>query len=170
MQLVGLKSVHVGEPLPKGVKDEGASTLMQAYKKITQPYNGGLSTNFSMPSSNDFYREGESDPFYSAYDPTTGSKELSWTVADFDDETMAFYFGTTEPQEGKMYEGVKGFIFDAESGGSVAFARLKFVAQLGGSMNKTDPMQIQVSAKVQAPENGGVSWWPIATPKYTEDV
>lgn len=161
MQIVGCKAIYVGAPLPKGVKDEGALELMKAYKRIQQPYNGGISTNFSMPSSNDFFREGETDAFYSAYDPTTGSKELSWNVADFDDETLNFYFGETEPDEGIMYEGIKGFVFVSESGGAIAFARLKYVAQLGGSINKTDPLQIQVSAKVLAPENGGRAWYPL---------
>lgn len=168
-QMIGLKSIHVGAPLPNGVKGENANDLIAAYKKTTQPYNGGVSTNFSLPSSNDFYREGEADPFYSAYDPTTGSKELTWNIADFDDQTLEFYFGTTEPDEGKMYEGVKGFVFDAESGLSIAFSRLKYVAVLGGGMNKTEPLQIQVSAKVLAPEKGGRAWWPVVDPKYTED-
>lgn len=166
MQLVGLKSVHIGEPLPKGVKAPDASELMAAYTKTTQPYNGGMTTNFTLPSSNDFYREGEDNPFWSAYDPTTGSKELSWNIADFDDETMALYFGTTEPEQGVMYEGIKGFIFDADSGSSLAFARLKYTAQLSGGMNKGEPLLIAVSAKVMAPAEGGCAWWPIKTPTY----
>ena len=95
-----------------------------------------------------FYREGEADPFYSAIDETTGTKEVTWNVVDFDDDTMEFYFGTTEPAKGEIYEGVKAFVFDSKSGGSIAFARLKYVATLGGGINKTDPLQIQVSAKV----------------------
>lgn len=47
---------------------------------------------------------------------------------------------------------------------------LKYVATLGGGINKTDPLQIQVSAKVLAPEQGGYSWWPITTPEYTKSV
>ncbi len=83
---------------------------------------------------------------------------------------MEFYFGTTEPAKGEIYEGVKAFVFDSKSGGSIAFARLKYVATLGGGINKTDPLQIQVSAKVLAPEQGGYSWWPITTPEYTKSV
>ena len=54
-QIIGLKAVHAGNPLPKGVKDAGAADLMKAFTKISQPYNGGVSTNFAIPSSNDFY-------------------------------------------------------------------------------------------------------------------
>ena len=106
-QIIGLKAVHAGNPLPKGVKDAEAADLMKAFTKISQPYNGGVSTNFAIPSSNDFYREGEADPFYSAIDETTGTKEVTWNVVDFDDDTMEFYFGTTEPAKGEIYEGVK---------------------------------------------------------------
>ena len=127
-QIIGLKAVHAGNPLPKGVKGAGAADLMKAFTKISQPYNGGVSTNFAIPSSNDFYREGEADPFYSAIDETTGTKEVTWNVVDFDDDTMEFYFGTTEPAKGEIYEGVKAFVFDSKSGGSIAFARLKYVA------------------------------------------
>ena len=124
MQLVGLKSCHAGNPLPKGVKGTGAEELLKALKKITQPYQGGVTFNFSNPTSNKFHREGEADPFFSMRDPTTGSKEVTWNVADFDDDTLGFYFGTTEPAKGELYEGEKAFVFDAESGGSIAFARL----------------------------------------------
>lgn len=170
MQLVGLKSCHAGDPLPKGVKDEGATALLAALKKITQPYQGGVTFNFSNPTSNKFYREGEADPFFSMRDPTTGSKEVTWNIADFDDDTMAFYFGTTEPEEGKLYEGEKCFVFDTESGASIAFARLKYVAALSGGVNTGSPASIAVSADVLAPEQGGVSWWPIETPTYNGDA
>lgn len=168
MQLVGLKSCHAGNPLPKGVKGAGAEELLKALKKITQPYRGGVTFNFSNPTSNKFYREGEADPFFSMRDPTSGSKEVTWNVADFDDDTLEMYFGTTEPAEGKLYEGEKAFVFDAESGASIAFARLKYTASLSGSLNTSDPLQIAVSADVLAPEQGGIAWWPIATPEYTE--
>lgn len=168
MQLVGLKSCHAGNPLPKGVKDTGAEELLKALTKITQPYQGGVTFNFSNPTSNKFYREGEADPFFSMRDPTSGSKEVTWNVADFDDDTLEMYFGTTEPAEGKLYEGEKAFVFDAESGASIAFARLKYTASLSGSLNTSDPLQIAVSADVLAPEQGGIAWWPIATPEYTE--
>jgi len=168
MQLVGLKSCHAGNPLPKGVKDIGAEALLKALTKITQPYQGGVTFNFSNPTSNKFYREGEADPFFSMRDPTSGSKEVTWNVADFDDDTLEMYFGTTEPAEGKLYEGEKAFVFDAESGASIAFARLKYTASLSGSLNTSDPLQIAVSADVLAPEQGGIAWWPIATPEYTE--
>lgn len=168
MQLVGLKSCHAGNPLPKGVKEIGAEALLKALTKITQPYQGGVTFNFSIPTSNKFYREGEADPFFSIRDPTSGSKEVTWNVADFDDDTLEMYFGTTEPAEGKLYEGEKAFVFDAESGASVAFARLKYTASLSGSLNTSDPLQIAVSADVLAPEQGGIAWCPIATPEYTE--
>lgn len=170
MQLVGLKSCHAGAPLPKGVKDVGASTLLAALKKITQPYQGGITFNFSNPTSNKFHREGEVDPFFSMRDPTTGSKEVTWNVADFDDDTLEFYFGTTEPAAGELYEGEKSFVFDSESGGSIAFARLKYTATLSGGMSTSDPLQISVSADVLAPAEGGYAWWPITTPSYTEDT
>lgn len=166
MQLVGLKSCYAGAALPKGVKDTGAAALMAKFKKIQQPYNGGVTLNFSPPTSNKFHREGEADPFFSMRDATSGTKEITWNIADFDDETMKFYFGTTEPEEGVLYEGVGGFVFNAMSGASIAFARLKFTASLGGSMNSSDPLQIQVSADVLAPEEGGVAWWPIPTPTF----
>lgn len=168
MQLVGLKSCHAGNPLPKGVKDTGAEALLKALTKITQPYQGGVTFNFSNPTSNKFYREGEADPFFSMRDPSSGSKEVTWNVADFDNDTLEMYFGTTEPAEGKLYEGEKAFVFDAESGASIAFARLKYTASLSGSLNTSDPLQIAVSADVLAPEQGGIAWWPIATPEYTE--
>nr|DAL98140.1 MAG TPA: hypothetical protein [Caudoviricetes sp.] len=168
MQLIGLKSCHAGNPLPKGVKDTGAEALLKAFTKITQPYQGGVTFNFSNPTSNKFYREGEADPFFSMRDPSSGSKEVTWNVADFDDDTLEMYFGTTEPAEGKLYEGEKAFVFDAESGASIAFARLKYTASLSGSLNTSDPLQIAVSADVLAPEQGGIAWWPIATPEYTD--
>ena len=170
MQLVGLKSCHAGNPLPKGVKGAGAEALLKALTKITQPYQGGVTFNFSNPTSNKFYREGEADPFFSMRDPTSGSKEVTWNVADFDDDTLEMYFGTTEPAEGKLYEGEKAFVFDAESGASIAFARLKYTASLSGSLNTSDPLQIAVSADVLAPEQGGIAWWPIATPEYTQST
>ncbi len=168
MQLVGLESCHIGAPLPKGIKDTGANALMAAFKRIKQPYNGGVTFNFSNPTSNKFYREGEADPFFAMRDPTSGSKEITWNVVDFDDDTLEFYFGTTEPTEGKLYEGEKAFVFDTKSGASIAFARLKYTASLGGGLNTSDPLQIQVSADVLAPSEGGVAWWPIQTPEYTE--
>lgn len=170
MQLIGLKSCHAGNPLPKGVKDAGAEALLKALTKITQPYQGGVTFNFSNPTSNKFYREGEANPFFSMRDPTSGSKEVTWNVADFDDDTLEMYFGTTEPAEGKLYEGEKAFVFDAESGASIAFARLKYTASLSGSLNTSDPLQIAVSADVLAPEQGGIAWWPIATPEYTQST
>ena len=166
MQLVGLKAVYVGEPLPLGVKDTGASALMAKFKPITQPYKGGVTTNFSNPSSTKFYREGESNPFFAIFDPTSGEKALSWNVADFDDNTLEFYFGKTHPEEGEMYEGEKAFVFVSESGLSLAFARLKFAATLTGSLNTSDPLQISVSAEVLAPSKGGVAWWPVTTPAF----
>ena len=167
-QLVGLKSIHAGEPLPKGVKDTGADALLKALKKISQPYQGGVTLNFSNPTSNKFYREGEAEPFFSMRDPTSGTKELTWNVADFDDDTLEFYFGTSELTEGKLYEGMKAFVFDTESGFSLAFARLKFTASLTGSFSSSDSLQIAVSAEVLAPAEGGVAWSPIPTPAYTE--
>lgn len=179
MQLVGLKSVHAGEPLPKGVKDDGAAALMAEYIEIMKPYKGGISLNFSNPSSNKFYREGEALPFFSMVDPTSGEKNITWNVADFDDidekdaqgnilkeSTMTFYFGTTEPLKGEVYEGTKGFVFETASGKSIAFARLKYSATLSGGINDSDPLQISVTAEVLTPAEGGVAWWPIDTPKW----
>lgn len=167
MQIVGLNSVHVGEPLPKGVSDSGADALIKAFKKIQQPYKGGVQLNFAVPSKNEFYREGEDSPFYSEYDATTATKEVTWSVADWDDETLEFYFGTTEPEQGKMYEGEKAFAFDGNSGGTMVFARLKFVAVPSGAFNSTDPLVANVTATVLAPAEGGRAWKPIVTPTYT---
>lgn len=167
MQLVGLKEIRVGAPLAKGVKDTSAATAIKAFAKIKQPFQGGITFNFSNPTSQKYYREGEADPFFALKDPTSGSKELSWNVADFDDDTLAFYFGTTEPEEGKLYEGQKAFVFVAESGSSLAFANLKYAASLTGGMNTGAPAQIAVTAEVLAPADGGYSWWPITTPDFT---
>lgn len=176
MQLVGLKAVYVGNPLPNGVKDSGAAALMAKFTRIMQPYKGGINTNFSNPSSTKFYREGQPNPFFAIFDPTTGEKALSWNVADFDDvdtetkdSTMSFYFGKTEPESGEMYEGEKAFVFVTETGYALAFARLKYAATLTGGLNTSDPLQISVSAEVLAPEVKGVAWWPILTPEFDED-
>lgn len=168
MQLVGCKEIRVGDPLAKGVKDTSAEEAMKAFTPIKQPLQGGVTFNFSNPSSNKWYREGEADPFFSMRDPTSGSKEVTWNVVDFDDDTLNFYFGTTEPTKGELYEGEKAFVFVTESGASIAFARMKFTATLGGGLNTSDPLQIQVSADVLAPEQGGVAWWPIETPEFSE--
>lgn len=171
MQLVGLKAVYAGDPLPKGVKDEGAAELMKAYKKIAQPYKGGVNINFSNPSSTKFYREGERNPFAVIFDPTTGEQKVSWAVADFDDDTLEFYFGTTEPQEGELYEGEKGFVFVTEGNEgkvSLAVANLKYAAIITGGLNTSDPLQISVEGDVQAPKEGGYAWWRITTPEFTE--
>lgn len=168
MQFVGLVNAYAGTPLPKGVKDTGANALIKAWTKITQPYQGGVTTNFSMPTSTEFYREGEADPFYSVVDSATATKELTWEVADMDEATMAFYFGETEPEEGKIYEGEKGFAFVSKSGVTLAFARLKYSAILTGSMNATEPLRISVSAKVLAPAQGGAGWWPIEGDLFNE--
>lgn len=167
MQLVGCDAVYVGDPLAKGVKDSNAEEAIKKFTKIMQPYQGGVTFNFSNPTSNKFYREGEADPFFSLRDPTSGSKEVTWSVADFDSTTLEMYFGTEEPAEGKLYEGEKAFVFVTKSGASLVFARLKFTAALGGALNSSDPLQIQVSADVLAPTQGGVSWGPIVTPEFT---
>lgn len=169
-QIVGLKSINVGDALPKGVTDAGAPALIKAYTRITQPYQGGVTTNFSMPSSTEFFREGESEPFYSAVDTSSATKKLSWEVADFDDETLKFYFGDTEPDEGKIYEGVSGFVFNSNSGNSLAFARLKFMAILTGNFSSSEPLRISVEATVLGAEEGGKAWWVIPTPEYSEDA
>lgn len=165
--IVGLTSIHVGEPLKKGAKDSGAAALVAGWKKITQPYQGGVQTNFTLPTSTEFFRENEADPFYSASDGSTATKKLTWEVADWDDNTLKFYFGTTEIEEGKLYEGVKGFAFDAKGGFSMVFARLKYVAIPTGGMNATEPLRISVEATILGPEEGGAGWYPMATPEYT---
>lgn len=165
-QLVGLTSVRVGEPIKTGIT---GSEAIKGFTKITQPYQGGVTTNFSLPSSTEFFRENETDPFYSASDPSSATKKLTWEVADFDDATMAFYFGTTEAESGTIYEGIKAFAFDSRSGYTLAFARLKYVAMLTGSMNTGEPLRISVEATVLAPETSGKAWWPVATPNYDED-
>lgn len=167
VQVVGLKSCRAGDPLPKGVGDTGAADLIKAFAQITQPYDGGITANWTIPTNTEFRREGEVDPFFSMRDPSTGSKELTWTVADFDDDTKAFYFGGEDAVEGEVYEGEKAFAFDAKSGKTIVFARLKYVATLTGNINKSTPLQISVSATVLAPAGGGKSWDVISTPAYT---
>lgn len=166
-QIVGLKACRAGNPLPKGVADTGAEALIKALAQITQPYDGGITANWTIPSNTEFRREGEVDPFFSMRDPATGSKELTWTVADFDEETLAFYFGGEDAVEGEVYEGEKAFAFDAKTGKTFVFARLKYVATLTGNINKSTPLQISVSATVLAPTEGGKSWGVIDTPAYT---
>ena len=175
MQLVGLKSVHAGAPLPKGVLDDGAAALMAKYTEIMKPYKGGVTFNFSSPSSNKFYREGEAMPFAAIVDPTTGESSISWNIADFDDvdtetkkSTMTLYFGTEEPKRGETYENEMGFVFETKTGKSLAFARLRYSATLSGGINDSDPVQIAVTAEVLAPTEGGVAWWPIDTPAFAE--
>lgn len=165
-QIVGLKSIHVGEPLATGV---GSSADIAGFTKITQPYQGGVTTNFAMPSSTEFFRENETEPFWSAVDPSSATKKLTWEVADFDEGTLSFYFGGgTDIESGSVYEGVKAFVFDSKSGISLAFARLKYVATLTGSMNGSEPLRISVEATVLAPETSGRAWYPIATPSYND--
>ena len=166
-QIVGLKACRAGNPLPRGVGDTGAPELIKAFTQITQPYDGGITPNWTTPSNTEFRREGEADPFFAMRDPSTGSKELTWTVADFDDETKEFYFGGEDAVEGDVYEGEKAFAFDAKTGKTIVFARLKYTASLSGGINKTTPLQISVSATVLAPTEGGKSWDVIDTPAYT---
>lgn len=165
--IVGLTSIHVGTPLANGAKHSGAASDVASWKKITQPYQGGIQTNFTLPSSTEFYRENEADPFYSASDGSTATKKLTWEVADWDDETLEFYFGKEEIEEGKLYEGVNGFAFDAKGGVTMVFSRLKYVAIPAGNMASSEPLRISVEATVLSPENGGAAWYPIATPTYT---
>lgn len=167
IQMVGLKACRAGNPLPKGVKGTGAADLIKAFAQITQPYDGGITANWSIPSNTEFRREGEVDPFFSIRDPSSGSKELTWTVADFDDDTLAFYFGDEDVAEGGVFEGEKAFAFDGKTGYTIVFARLKYVATLTGNINKGTPLQISVSATVLAPTEGGKSWGVIPTPAYT---
>lgn len=166
MQLVGLDACYAGTPLANGVTDDfQVSTLT----KITQPYQGGVTLNFSNPTSTKFHREGQAQPFFSMRDVSSGTQEVTWNVADFDDETLKFYFGTTEPSEGKQYEGQKAFAFVAKSGAALVFARLKYTATLSGAMNSSDPLQIAVSADVLTPENGGKAWWPVVADVDVEE-
>ena len=165
-QLVGLTSVRVGEPIATGIT---GNEVIKGFKKITQPYQGGVTTNFSLPSSTEFFRENQTDPFYSATDPASATKKLTWEVADFDDTTLEFYFGTTEAESGTIYEGINAFAFDSRSGYTLAFARLKYVAILTGSMNSSEPLRISVEATVLGPETSGKAWWPVPTPTYTEE-
>lgn len=157
--------MRVGDPIATGIT---GSEAIKDLKKITQPYQGGVTTNFSMPSSTEFFRENQTEPFYSATDPASATKKLTWEVADFDDDTLEFYFGTTEVESGTIYEGIKAFAFDSRSGYTLAFARLKYVAILTGSMNTSEPLRISVEATVLAPETSGKAWWPVPTPTYTE--
>lgn len=166
-QIVGLKSIHVGAPIANGIT-EAIKTDAANFEAIKQPYQGGVTTNFSMPSTTELFREGETSPFWAAVDATSASKKLTWEVVDFDEKTLEFYFGTNEVENGTIYEGVNSFIFDSNSGMSLAFARLKYVAILTGSFNATEPLRISVEATVLAPENGGKAWWPITTPSYAK--
>jgi hypothetical protein len=165
--IVGLTSIHVGKPLAKGVLDPNATAEVKTWKKITQPYQGGIQTNFTLPSSTEFFRENEADPFYSATDGSTATKKLTWEVADWDDNTLKFYFGENEIVSGQLYEGVMGFAFDAKDGVSMVFSRLKYVAIPTGNLASSEPLRISVEATVLGPNEGGAAWYPMATPEYT---
>lgn len=166
-QIVGLKACRYGSPLANGVSATDAATAIAGFTKIKQPYDGGITVNFSVPTNTEFRREGEVDPFFSMRDPSSGSKELTWTVADFDDDTLNFYFGGSTAEEGEVYEGESAFAFDAMTDKTIVFARLKYVATLTGNINKGTPLQISVSATVLAPSAGGKSWAVVDTPNYS---
>lgn len=162
-RVVGLKACRVGDPIATGANVEA----IKSFTKIFQPYNGGITLNWSIPSETPFYDEGSDVPFFSLRDPSTGSKEITWTVANFDAATRAFYFGTTDST---FYEGEKAFAFDTLSKTTIIFARLKYVATLTGGINKSDPLQISVSATVLAPTTSGKAWDVVDTPEYTDSA
>ena len=163
MQLVGLKAVYFGEPLANGVTAEADYSK---FEKFTQPYQGGITLNFSLPSSKKWHREGEKLPAQTLRDATSGEQKVSWNTMDYDTKTKDFYFGDTPEEKSDVFEREVAAVFVAESGASLVFARLKIVSTPGGGMNATgDPVLIQSEADVLAPSSGkGLGWDVISTP------
>lgn len=163
MQLVGLKAVYYGDPLENGVSgDNDFST----FTKLKQPYQGGISLNFSLPTSKKWHREGEKLPAQTLRDATSGEQKVTWNTMDYDEDTKNFYFGDSEEDRSDVFEREVSAVFVGESGASLVFARLKIVSTPGGGMNATgDPVLIQSEADVLAPTSGkGLGWDVIATP------
>lgn len=162
-QIVGLVSIHAGEPLATGVS---ASASFAGFTKLQQPYKGGITVTGTAPTQNKFYREGEKEPFFSLVDATSGGTEITWTHSDFDEETKAFYFGESGEDH---FEGEKAFVFESNTGSALAFARLKYSAVLSGNVNMETPLQISVTASMLAPTTSGKAWDVIDTPKFTAE-
>lgn len=163
MQLVGLKAVYFGAPLADGVTE---AADYSKFKKYKQPYQGGITLNFSLPSSKKWHREGEKLPAQTLRDATSGEQKVTWNTMDYDQETKDFYFGDTVEEKSDVFEREVAAVFVAESGASIVFARLKIVSTPGGGMNATgDPVLIQSEADVLAPTGGkGLGWDVITTP------
>lgn len=164
MQVTGLKAVYFGKPLPNGVNAEGVADLLKKYTKFTQPYQGGISLNFTLPSSKKWYREGEKLPTQTLRDATSGEQKVTWNTMDYGDDEKKFYYGENEDERADVFEREVGAAFVAESGAMLVFARLKIVSTPGGGMNATgDPVLIQSEADVLAPSSGkGYGWDVIA--------
>lgn len=166
MQLVGLKAVYFGEPLADGIT---STTDYSKFTKFTQPYQGGITLNFSLPSSTKWHREGEKLPAQTLRDATSGEQKLTWNTMDYDENTKNFYFGDTVADKNDVFEREKAAVFVSESGASIVFARLKIVSTPGGGLNATgDPLLISSEADVLAPSNAnatGLGWDVIATPE-----
>lgn len=163
MQLVGLKAVYFGDPFADGVN---ASTDYSKMEKFTQPYQGGITLNFTLPSSKKWHREGEKLPAQTLRDATSGEQKVTWNTMDYDKKTKDFYFGDSDEEKSDVFEREVSAVFVGESGASLVFARLKIVSTPGGGMNATgDPVLIQSEADVLAPTSGkGLGWDVIDTP------
>lgn len=159
-RIVGLKATRAGDPLATGATAEG----IKEFQEINPPYNGGITVTGTVPTDTKFFDEGRKNPFFSLRDASTGGTEITWSVANFDTSTREFYFGSNDAE---LYEGEKAFAFDANTGETLIFARLKYVATLSGGINKSDPLQISVSATMLAPTTSGRAWDVVKTPTYT---
>lgn len=165
MQLVGLKAVYFGEPLADGITP---TTDYSKFEKFTQPYQGGITLNFSLPTSTKWHREGEKLPAQTLRDATSGEQKVAWNTMDYDEATKNFYFGDSVADKNDVFEREKAAVFVSESGASIVFAHLKIVSTPGGGLNATgDPLLINSEADVLAPTNAnatGLGWDVITTP------
>lgn len=158
----GLKECYAGEVGEDGV----AGTDLT---KITQPYQGGVTITGTAPTLNAFYEENEAYPEISIPDVASGGTEVTWEVLDFDDATLAFYFGEKAvggiPDKSAVQ--TKTVRFDTLTGVSLLIPRLQFVATMSGQLSASEPMRILVTGKVLAPKEGEMAIGIIATPATT---
>ncbi len=166
-QLVGLKEIRYGSPLPDGILTEtdgmtlteAAQTLIKAWKPLTQPYQGGVTINATRPTSNKWYKEGAKYPAQSLRDPSSGGMTATWRTMDYDTKTKAFYFGETSKERADVFEREVGVAFISESGPMCIAARMKITSIPGGGLASSgDPLLIDSEGEILAPVNGGIGW------------
>lgn len=155
----GLKECWAGE-----VGTDGAAGT--DLKKITQPYQGGVTITGTAPTLNAFYEENEAYPEISIPDVASGGTEVTWEVLDFDDDTLAFYFGANAVGgiPDKSVVQTKTVRFDTLTGISLLIPRLQFVATMSGQLSASEPMRIAVTGKVLAPKDGEMAIGIVQTP------